>query len=65
MPNPIQQDSAPQPQASPKDMALQGIDAAIMQTVRGLTAATNRGDKEEATRLNSLLQEQQAAKARM
>ena len=65
VPNPVQQDAAPASQASPKDLALLGIDTAINDTVRALAAAGNRGDKAEAARLNSLLQEQQAAKAKM
>jgi len=65
VPNPVQQDAAPASQASTKDMALRGIDTAINDTVRALAAAGNRGDKDEAARLNSLLQEQQAAKAKM
>ena len=64
VPNPVQQEASA-PRATPKDMALRGIDTAINDTVRALAAAGNRGDKEEAARLNSLLQEQQAAKARM
>lgn len=64
VPNPIQQD-APVSQASPKDLAVRGIDTAINDTVRALAAAGNRGDKAESERLNNLLQEQQAAKARM
>lgn len=54
---------APAAQANPRDMAKSGLDAAIAKTVRELTAAGNRGDKAEAARLNSLLQEQQHAKA--
>ncbi len=63
--NPVQQSSAPSTQESPKDMAVKGLDAAINTTVRSLAAANNRGDKQEAARLNSLLQEQQAAKAKL
>lgn len=56
--------SAPARRESPRELALRGYDAAIQQTVRELTAAQNRGDSAEVKRLNELLQQQQAAKAR-
>lgn len=57
---------APEParRASPREMALQGYEAAIAQTAQQLAAAQNRGDNAEVARLNDLLQQQQAAKAR-
>lgn len=62
--------AARQPAAAPVDLqtpsqqAVRGLDLAIQNTVRALTDASNRGDRAEVDRLNSLLQEQQAAKAR-
>lgn len=57
---------APEParRASPRELALQGYEAAIAQTAQQLAAAQNRGDNAEVSRLNTLLQQQQAAKAR-
>lgn len=52
-------------QQTPEAMAKSGLDTAISTTVRALTAATNKGDKDEAKRLNDLLQEQQRARARL
>jgi hypothetical protein len=56
---------APAERQSPTAMATAGLDRAINDTVRALTAAGNRGDKAEAQRLNELLQEQQRARARL
>ena len=49
----------------PKDMAIDGLDAAISKTARDMAAAGNRGDKAEVARLNAQLQEQQRAKVRI
>lgn len=69
VPNPVSDNrAAPQPAAkaqSPQQMAVSGLEAAIGKTVRALTDATNRGDKEEAKRLQELLEEQQRARAKL
>jgi hypothetical protein len=66
VPNPMAQDSQSAPQKiAPKEQAKSDLDKAINTTVRQLTDASNRGDKTEAGRLNSLLQEQQAAKRKL
>lgn len=46
-----------------KQAASDGLDAAIAQTVQGLTAAQNSGNRAELSRLMGILQQQQAAKA--
>lgn len=56
---------APSERLTPAQQAVRGLDLAIQNTVRALTQASNRGDRAEAERLNNLLQEQQAAKARV
>lgn len=61
--NPVQQDKKPEP-ASPRSSARSTLDAVINKTARDLTAANNAGNKAEAERLNKLLQEQQAARAK-
>lgn len=61
VPNPV----AEERQQTPESMAKSGLDTAISTTVRALTAATNKGDKDEEKRLNDLLQEQQRARARL
>lgn len=62
VPNPVAPSPAPAPRQSSREMAASTLDRAIDQTVRELTAASNRGDKENVDRLNRQLLEQQAAK---
>lgn len=70
-PNPFSDSGTPakatesEPRRTPEELARNGLDRAINDTVRALTAASNRGDAGETQRLNDLLQEQQRARSRL